>query len=74
MTRSEAGQILAAEAKRFHARGWMMGTAGNLSLKIGDAPLRFYITASGKDKGELGTDDIALAGPSQQPGRPRATS
>lgn len=76
MTRAEAGQILSAEAKRFHARGWMMGTAGNLSLKIGDAPLRFYITASGRDKGELLPDDVALAGDKGQPisedGRPNA--
>lgn len=76
MTRAEAGAILAAEAKRFHARGWMMGTAGNLSVRISSDPLRFYITASGKDKGELGPDDIALAGETGQPvaedGRPDA--
>lgn len=64
MTRTTAGEILAAEAKRFHARGWMMGTAGNLSVRVPGEPLRFYITASGKDKGELGPDDIALAGES----------
>jgi methylthioribulose-1-phosphate dehydratase len=62
VTRAEAGEILAAEAKRFHARGWMMGTAGNLSVRVSRDPLRFYITASGKDKGELAPDDIALAG------------
>ena len=38
MNRADAGQILAAEAKRFHARGWMMGTAGNLSIKVGTDP------------------------------------
>lgn len=76
MTRAEAGQVLSAEAKRFHARGWMMGTAGNLSVKVADAPLRFYITASGRDKGELLPDDIALAGDNgiavAEDGRPNA--
>lgn len=62
MKRADAGQILAAEAKRFHARGWMMGTAGNLSVRAGSDPLRFFITASGKDKGELQPEDVALAG------------
>ena len=76
ITRTDAGEILAAEAKRFHARGWMMGTAGNLSLKVQDDPLRFYITASGKDKGELTSEDVALAGsggePVPDPARPNA--
>lgn len=67
MTRSDAGLLLAAEAKRFHARGWMMGTAGNLSVKVSGDPLRFFITASGKDKGELAADDVALAGPAGEP-------
>lgn len=63
MTRADAGLTLANEAKRFHGRGWMMGTAGNLSIKVGSDPLRFFITASGKDKGELQPEDVALAGP-----------
>lgn len=76
MTRSEAGRILAEEAKRFAARGWMMGTAGNLSVQVSEAPLRFFITASGRDKGELTADDVALAGehgePVADPARPNA--
>ncbi len=76
MTRTEAGRVLAEEAKRFAARSWMMGTAGNLSLQVSEAPLRFYITASGRDKGELDPDDVALAGehgePVTDPARPNA--
>ena len=67
MHRTQAGAILAAEAKRFHARGWMMGTAGNLSVKAGSEPLRFFITASGRDKGELTPEDVALAGAEGEP-------
>lgn len=76
MNRSEAGHLLSEEAKRFASRGWMMGTAGNLSVQVSEDPLRFYITASGKDKGELGDDDVALAGqhgePVTDPARPNA--
>ena len=68
MTRTEAGLVLAAEAKRFAGRGWMMGTAGNLSLRAGgSSPLRFFITASGKDKGELTPEDVAMAGVDGEP-------
>jgi methylthioribulose-1-phosphate dehydratase len=54
------GALLAAEAARFAARGWMAGTAGNLSAVAGRDPLRLAVTASGKDKGELDAADIVL--------------
>jgi methylthioribulose-1-phosphate dehydratase len=46
-------------ARDFHARGWMMGTAGNLSARVmnGDAG-SFWITASGQPKGQLNEDDL----------------
>lgn len=76
LSRAEAGRLLADEARRFAGKGWMMGTAGNLSIQAGDEPLRFFITASGKDKGELTEDDVALAGvngePVADPARPNA--
>ena len=76
MTLDDSGEVLAAEAKRFAARGWMMGTAGNLSVRLASEPLRFAITASGKDKGELSPEDVALAGPGGEPvadaNRPKA--
>jgi len=49
-------QVLAAAARLFYERGWMMGTAGNLSLRLADGT--FWITASGKQKGRLQPEDF----------------
>jgi methylthioribulose-1-phosphate dehydratase len=54
------GSALAAESARFAAKGWMPGTAGNLSVTIGRDPLRLAVTASGLDKGELTASDIVI--------------
>jgi methylthioribulose-1-phosphate dehydratase len=54
-------RVLAAAGRRFHARGWMLGTAGNLSLRLPDDS--FWITASGKSKGALGSRDFVRIGP-----------
>jgi methylthioribulose-1-phosphate dehydratase len=43
-------------ARYFHDRGWMLGTAGNLSARLEDGS--FWITASGKSKGELTVTDF----------------
>lgn len=51
-------RALAEIAHDFHARGWMPGTAGNLSARAGDGA--FWITASGKPKGRLDEDDFLL--------------
>lgn len=45
-------------ARDFHARGWMPGTAGNLSARADAA--HFWITASGKPKGRLQENDFLL--------------
>src|SRR6266566_3001707 len=45
-------------ARDFHARGWMAGTAGNLSARADDA--HFWITASGLPKGRLEQTDFIL--------------
>lgn len=45
-------------ARDFHSRGWMAGTAGNLSARA-DAE-HFWITASGLPKGRLDEDDFLL--------------
>jgi len=45
-------------AHDFHARGWMAGTAGNLSARADDE--HFWITASGKPKGRLDESDFLL--------------
>ena len=45
-------------ARDFHARGWMAGTAGNLSLRDRQHPDSFWITASGLAKGRLDDTDF----------------
>jgi methylthioribulose-1-phosphate dehydratase len=54
----EPRAALAEIARDFHARGWMSGTAGNLSARV-DAE-HFWITASNKPKGRLDKDDFLL--------------
>ncbi len=77
--RSEDFSSVAAElgkaGRDFHARGWVLGTSGNLSAVLRREPLRLAITASGADKGELREEQIleidadgSLVGPSS--GRP----
>ncbi len=44
---------LAAAGRRFHARGWALGTSGNFSATLSRDPLHLAITASGVHKGEL---------------------
>jgi methylthioribulose-1-phosphate dehydratase len=53
--------VLASAARLFYQRGWMMGTAGNLSLRLGDGT--FWITASGKQKGRLQPEDFLRVAP-----------
>ena len=47
---------LAALAGDFYRKGWMVGTAGNLSARLEDGS--FWITASGRDKGALTPADF----------------
>jgi methylthioribulose-1-phosphate dehydratase len=54
-------QVLAEIARGFYDRGWMMGTAGNLSLRLDDGS--FWIIASGKVKGRLGPEDFLRIAP-----------
>ncbi|GAA0998276.1 methylthioribulose 1-phosphate dehydratase [Subtercola frigoramans] len=56
----EAGVALAAESRRFADRGWMPGTAGNLSVTLARDPLWLAVTASGLDKGELKPTDVVI--------------
>ncbi len=60
----------------FHARGWMLATAGNLSARVASDPLRYAITASGGHKGRLQPSDfitlgLGLSDP-DRPARPSA--
>jgi methylthioribulose-1-phosphate dehydratase len=49
---------LAGVARGFHARGWLLGTSGNLSAVVQREPLQIAMSASGVDKGELRADQI----------------
>ena len=51
---------LIAAATHFYQRGWMLGTAGNLSLRAESGG--FWITASGRHKGALQRDDFVRVG------------
>jgi methylthioribulose-1-phosphate dehydratase len=57
----------------FAAKGWFAGTSGNLSLRVGGAdanPLRFVVTASGKDKSVSTPEDFLLVDEYGKPAMP----
>lgn len=54
-------QDLITAARQFYQLGWMVGTAGNLSAKLSDGS--FWITASGKSKGQLRENDFVRVSP-----------
>lgn len=45
-------------ARDFHGRGWMAGSAGNVSVRDGEH--HFWISASGRPKGRLEESDFLL--------------
>lgn len=55
---SELAANLASIAKNFHARGWLLGTSGNLSAVVQREPLSLLMSPSGVDKGELAPDQL----------------
>lgn len=57
---SEIAVRLAATAKALHARGWLLGTSGNLSAVVQQEPLLLAMSPSGVDKGELAAEQILL--------------
>src|SRR4026207_206149 len=54
----EIAEGLAATAKGFHARGWLLGTSGNLSAVVQREPLQIAMSPSGVDKGELRAEQL----------------
>ncbi|NNH69036.1 S-methyl-5-thioribose-1-phosphate isomerase [Nocardia uniformis] len=52
-----AGRDIAAIARGLYAKGWMPGTAGNISVREGHIAI---VTASGMSKGELTENDMVL--------------
>jgi methylthioribulose-1-phosphate dehydratase len=57
---AELAAALVSTATSFHARGWLLGTSGNLSAVVNREPLQLAISPSGVDKGELRTEQILL--------------
>lgn len=55
---AELAAALANIARGFHARGWLLGTSGNLSVVVQHEPLWLAMSPSGVDKGELTADQI----------------
>jgi len=49
---------LAAVARGFHARGWLLGTSGNLSAVVQREPLQIAMSPSCVDKGELCAEQL----------------
>ena len=57
---AETAARLVEIAAAFYARGWVLGTSGNLSAVLARDPLRLAITPSGADKGALQANQIIL--------------
>lgn len=67
-------QQIADLARGLYARGWMPGTAGNISVRTGET---VAITGSGLSKGELSPDDmvtVTVADSQQVSGRRRPSA
>lgn len=60
MTEAHPAQVrdLAAMSKTLYERGWMPGTAGNISVRTGPTTGQMLITGSGYSKGELTERDM----------------
>ncbi|MGH8002975.1 MAG: methylthioribulose 1-phosphate dehydratase [Brasilonema sp.] len=61
---------LISAARHFYHQGWMVGTAGNLSVRLPDGS--FWITASGRSKGELELGDFVRIYPNGKVEKPSA--
>ncbi|MGW2713744.1 S-methyl-5-thioribose-1-phosphate isomerase [Streptomyces sp. NPDC001356] len=65
--RARATRELTELSRVLYERGWMPGTAGNLSVRVPDGSSAL-ITASGRDKGALTPDDVVTV--DSRTGRP----
>ena len=65
--RDLAAKGLIAVGAELHQRGWSRATSSNYSVRLGEDPLRLLVTASGKHKDRLGTDDFVLVGDEGKP-------
>jgi methylthioribulose-1-phosphate dehydratase len=57
---AQVASELVATASGFYARGWVLGTSGNLSAVVQQEPLRLAMSPSGVDKGALRAEQILL--------------
>jgi methylthioribulose-1-phosphate dehydratase len=57
---SEAAASIQSVAKGLHARGWLLGTSGNLSAVVSREPLLLAMTPSGVDKGDFTAAQVLL--------------
>jgi methylthioribulose-1-phosphate dehydratase len=57
---SQMAQLIESIAKSFYARGWLLGTSGNLSAVVTREPMHLAVTPSGVDKGDLTATQILL--------------
>ncbi len=69
------GEEMVSHAAFFHGRGWVAGTAGNLSVRPPEGPV--LITPSGRHKGTLSIGDLVAVSSEGSPvgekgGRPSA--
>src|SRR5687767_10189748 len=72
---NDIASSLAAVVRGFHARGWLLGTSGNLSAVVQREPLQLAMSPSGVDKGELAPEQLlsidenarVVSGPSGKP-------
>ncbi|MDT9686496.1 methylthioribulose 1-phosphate dehydratase [Streptomyces sp. TRM76323] len=70
------GREIAVFSRALYERGWMPGTAGNLSVRLSGGVA--LVTASGRDKGDMTAQDTVLVradtGEEVAPGRLRASA
>jgi methylthioribulose-1-phosphate dehydratase len=75
--RDQAVAALRQVGSEFHRRSWSLGTSSNYSIVLSRDPLELLVTASGKDKGKLGSDDfvhVDQRGQPTVPGQPKSSA
>lgn len=68
---AEQVEALRRVGHNFWKRGWSLGTSSNYSVVVERDPLLLLVTASGKDKGQLRSDDFVLVGADGSPTLPK---
>ena len=58
--RAQACESMISAAQFFQQRAWLLGTCGNLSVRLEQEPCRILVTPSGKDKSRLKPSDFLL--------------